>query len=181
MKNTLDEEYEVRNVSFEPFAADDAEDAERLFHETVHAVNARDYSLPQLDAWAPCEETQRQKIIERLRWQESIAARECGILVGFETLCEDGVDMLYVHKDRQGQGIARRILLELERMAAERGGADIVVFASITARPFFGKMGYNLDCMNAAVRNGVILANCLMSRRLAPGSAMRKISGNSGS
>lgn len=181
MKNTLDEEYEVRSVSFEPFTADDAGDAERLFHETVHAVNARDYSLPQLDAWAPCEETQRRKIIERLRRQEGVAARERGILVGFGTLCKDGVDMLYVHKDRQGRGIARRILLELERMAAERGRADIVVFASITARPFFGKMGYGLDCMNAAVRNGVVLANCRMSKPLASGSAERKIDGDGGS
>lgn len=66
-------------------------------------------------------------------------------------------------------------------MAAERGGADIVVFASITARPFFGKMGYSLDCMNAAVRNGVVLANCRMSKSLAPGSAERKIDGDGGS
>ena len=94
MKSTLDEEYEVGNVSFEPFTADDAGDAEWLFHETVHAINARDYSLSQLDAWAPREETQRQKIIEKLRQQEGVAARERGILIGFGPLCEDGVDML---------------------------------------------------------------------------------------
>ena len=103
MKSALDEEYGVRSVSFEPFAADNAGDAERLFHETAHAVNARDYSLPQLDARAPCEETRRRKIVGRLRRQEGVAARERGILVGFGTLSEDGVDMRTSTKtDRAG-------------------------------------------------------------------------------
>lgn len=162
----IDEEYDVGRISFEPFGADDAHDAERLFHETVHAVNAHDYTASQLDAWAPYETEQRNMVAEKLRHQSGVSVRECGILIGFGTLNEVGIDMLYVHKDRQGQGIARRILVDLERMAADRGLTDSVVYASITARPFFEKMGYKTDCENAAIRNGVALTNYRMSKRL---------------
>ena len=36
----------------------------RLFHDTVHAVNARDYTKPQLDAWAPLS-------LDEENWDES--------------------------------------------------------------------------------------------------------------
>ena len=85
--------------------------------------------------------------------------------------------MLYVHKDRQGQGIARRILADLERMAADRGLADSVVYASITARPFFEKMGYKAECENVAIRNGVALTNYRMSKSLTLGIIGRKHGG----
>lgn len=174
----IDDEYEVGRISFEPFCADDAHDAERLFHETVHAVNARDYTASQLDAWAPREEAQRDMVVEKLRRQAGVAARECGILIGFGTLDECGIDMLYVHKDRQGQGIARRILLELERMSADRGLNDSVAYASATARPFFEKMGYKLDYENVAVRGGVPLTNYRMSKSISPGIIGQASCGN---
>lgn len=36
-----------------PFADSDAPVLLRLFNETVHTINAADYTADQLDAWAP--------------------------------------------------------------------------------------------------------------------------------
>ena len=36
-----------------PYRKEDCEQTARLFYETVHAVNAKDYAPRQLAAWAP--------------------------------------------------------------------------------------------------------------------------------
>lgn len=90
------------------------------------------------------------------------------MLVGFGSLDDEGdIDMLFVHKDRQGQGIAKTILRELERLALERGKQTVSAFASVTARPFFEHMGYAVEHENVVDRDGVSLVNLLMSKQLS--------------
>mgnify|MGYP000071420226 CR=1 FL=1 len=74
--------------------------------------------------------------------------------------------MLYVHKDRQGQGAAGRILFELEIAAAALGKAVVCADVSLTARPFFEHMGYETVCSKAVMRRGVELANFRMVKRI---------------
>lgn len=76
------------------------------------------------------------------------------------------LDMLYVHKDRQRQGVATRIADELEHLAHRRGWCTIRTFASKTARPFFARRGYRVLRSNIAVRRGVELENYVMEKAL---------------
>ena len=156
--------------------ADDYDAAARLFCDTVHAVNARDYAADQLDAWAPCDDQHRAQIVKKLAGQKTASVKERGIIVGFGSLDDKGdVDMLFVHKDRQGQGIGSTILEELEHMAVERGKEHVSLFSSITAKPFLEHVGYAAERENSAVRNGVPLANYLMSKRLQEGKTPRDV------
>ena len=89
-----------------------------LFYQTVHNVNAKDYTQEQLDAWATGE-VDFQAWDESFRTHRTIVATENGAIVGFGDM--DGIgylDRLYVHKDYQGQGIASAICDELEHFAA---------------------------------------------------------------
>lgn len=161
----IDGAYDLPNFETISLAANDLEAAARLFIQTVHTVNAKDYSTDQLNAWAPQDISHRQTIIERLSGQLAVGVKECGILLGFGSLDDEGVvDMLYVHKDRQRQGIAKAILEELEHAAAERGYASISTFSSITAKPFFESMGFVVDYENHAVRSGITLTNYHMTK-----------------
>lgn len=83
--------------------ADCAEMAE-LFYQTVHCVNARDYTAEQLNVWATGK-------VDLQAWNRSflvhktIVAVEDGRIVGFGDIDDTGyLDRLYVHKDHQGQG-----------------------------------------------------------------------------
>lgn len=75
--------------------------------------------------------------------------------------------MLFVHRDRQKQDVAKAILRELERLALKRGKQTVSTFASATARPFFEHMGYAVERKNVVDRDDVSLVNCLMTRRLS--------------
>lgn len=147
-------------------STDCAEIAE-LFYNTVHEINAKDYTKSQLDVWATDK-------IDIVAWDKSflehntLVAEENNIIVGFGDMDNNGyLDRLYVHKDYQGKGIATAITTELERQAEMHGVSIFSTHASITAKPFFKKHGYHVVNENKVIRNGVELVNFIMEKHLA--------------
>ena len=139
----------------------DCREMAELFYQTVHTVNARDYTEGQLNAWADGE-TDLEKWDGSFRGHYSLVAVEQGVIVGFGDIDRTGyLDRLYVHKDHQGQGIATAICDRLERAAP--GG--IVTHASITARPFFEKRGYRVIKEQQVERRGISLTNYVMEKK----------------
>ena len=133
-----------------------------LFHQTVHSVNAKDYTQEQLDAWATGE-VDSQAWDKSFRAHRTIVATESGKIVGFGDMDGSGyLDRLYVHKDYQGQGIASAICDELERFAA---GKIITTHASITAKLFFQHRGYRVVRKQEVIRHGVALTNYVMEKQ----------------
>lgn len=146
-----------------PLGSTDIPEAVALFHATVHAVNARDYSPAQLDAWTPADDEHRRRLEEKLGSQRLFGVRENGLLVGFGSLdCTGELDMLYVSEKRQGLDIAAA----LEQEACTRGWRVLRTFASLTARPFFESRGFSVVRENIAVRRGIELKNFLMEKPL---------------
>lgn len=133
-----------------------------LFYQTVHSVNAQDYTREQLDAWATGE-LDLQAWDESFRAHRTIVATENGGIVGFGDMDGSGyLDRLYVHKDYQGQGVASAICDELERFAV---GKTFTTHASITAKPFFQHRGYCVVQKQEVIRRGVALTNFVMEKR----------------
>ena len=69
------------------------------------------------------------------------------------------LDRLYVHRCYQRRGIARLLC----RMLEEQSGLDsFSVHRSLTARPFFEKMGYETVRSQQVTRQGIQLTNFIM-------------------
>ena len=133
-----------------------------LFYQTVHSVNAKDYTQEQLDAWATGE-VDLQAWDASFRAHRTIIAVENGGIVGFGDMDESGyLDRLYVHKDYQRQGVASAICDELERFAV---GKTFTTHASITAKPFFLHRGYCVVRQQEVIRRGVALTNFAMEKQ----------------
>ena len=165
----IDATYDAGEWNIAPLTGDGIREAAQLFRETVRAVASRDYAPEQVDAWAPGDRASLDAIAAKLARERTVGVRECGILVGFGSLDDAGdIDMLYVHKDRQRQGIARRILRELEAMSAAQGKQIARVDASLTARPFFERMGYTVVREQTVERRGTRLVNFRMEKRMLP-------------
>ena len=132
-----------------------------LFYNTVHMVNAKDYTKKQLDVWATGHEDS-QEWNELLLKHYSIVAVCDNIIVGFGDI--DGVgylDHLFVHKDYQEREIATAICDKLEQTAKY----NIKTHASVTAKPFFEKRGYKVIKEQRVERQGVFLTNYIMIKR----------------
>ncbi|MBD5151460.1 MAG: GNAT family N-acetyltransferase [Oscillibacter sp.] len=139
----------------------DCREMAELFYQTVHTVNARDYTEEQLNAWADGK-TDLEKWDKSFREHYSLVAVEQGVIVGFGDIDRTGyLDRLYVHKDHQGQGIATAICDRLELAVP----GSIVTHASITARPFFEKRGYQVIKEQRVERRGISLTNYVMEKK----------------
>lgn len=130
----------------------------RLFYDTVHTVNARDYTPEQLNAWAPAPPDPEPWNRSLLDHYSLVAVRD-GLVAGFGDIDPTGyLDRLFVHKDFQRQGIASALCAALEQAVSSR----VLTHASITARPFFEKRGYRVQKEQQVERRGVLLINYVM-------------------
>lgn len=139
----------------------DCEEMAKMFYDTVHEVNIRDYTVEQVNAWADGN-------IDLAAWDKSfsehytVVAEEYGVIVGFGDITEVGyLDRLYVHKDYQRKGIATAICDALESYPDTN---ELTVHASITAKPFFISRGYSVVKEQEVVRRGVVLTNFVMKK-----------------
>lgn len=138
-----------------------------LFHNTVHAVNAKDYSAKQLNAWAPKVNPEITDRWLTLLDNISYVAEFNKKIVGFGDITRDGyLDRLYIHKDFQGKGTATAILTKLEEKAKELHLTEINTAASITANPFFEKHGFEVLNEQQVEVHGVKLTNFIMRKCL---------------
>jgi len=141
------------------YQASDCNELAELFYNTVHTINAKDYSKEQLNVWATGE-------IDFVKWNQSfqehysVVAVDNGIIVGFGDIDYTGyLERLFVHSDYQGKGIAAAICNELEQAV----GVDrIITHASITARYFFENRGYKVVKEQQVERQGIFLTNFVM-------------------
>ena len=148
-------------VVLRPYRPEDCGELARLFYETVHTVNAADYTPEQLDAWAtgkkPLETWDRS-----FRANTTLVAESGGQIVGFADMDAGGyLDHLFVHRDFQRQGIATALCDALE---AGCSCLRYTTHASITARPFFQSRGYRVVREQQVDCQGVLLANFVMEK-----------------
>ena len=141
----------------------DCEQMAELFYNTVHSINAKDYTEEQLNVWATGK-------VDLQEWNHSflnhktIVAIENYKIIGFGDIDHLGyLDKLYVHKDYQGIGVASAICNELESSIK---GNTITTHASITAKLFFQQRGYRVVKEQKVIRQGIVLTNYVMEKQI---------------
>ena len=138
----------------------DCKEITELFYNTVHTVNAKDYTKEQLDVWATGQ-VDLEKWNQSLQEHYSIVAIENEVIVGFGDIDKTGyLDRLFVHADYQGKGIATGICNQLEQTIQ----GNITTHSSITTKPFFEKRGYRVIKEQQVERQGIFLANFIMEK-----------------
>lgn len=137
------------------YQSSDCEEIIKLFDNTVHTVNAKDYTKEQLDAWATGR-VDLNKWDQSLREHYSLVAVENEMIVGFGDIDKSGyLDRLFVHEDYQGKGIGTMICNRLEQAVS----GSVITHASITAKTFLEKRGYRVVKEQQVERKGVFLTN----------------------
>lgn len=140
-----------------------------LFYETVHSINAVDYPIEQLNAWAPIDEIE----VKLENWRESLSDNYAYVaeidnkIIGFCDINDSGhLDRLYIHMDFQKQGISTTLVYEIESKAKEIDLYEISTEASITAKTFFERQGYQVIKSQIVELSNVPLINYRMIKKL---------------
>ena len=161
-------------MEIRPYKTEDIQEIAELFYQTVHTVNAADYTNEQLDAWTDGN-------IDLAAWDRSFQAHMTLVAVvtpseaedkkvvqeqiaGFADMDSTGyLDRLYVHRDFQRCGIASALCDRLEEAV---DAEQFTTHASITAKPFFEKRGYRVIREQQVERKGTLLTNYVMGKIL---------------
>ena len=154
------------------YRQEDIKDIAELFYDTVHTVNAADYTEKQLDAWADGNidlsawNRSFQEHMTLVAVMPSDKANGTQQIVGFADMDSTGyLDRLYVHKGFQRHGIATALCDRLEQAV---DAEEFTTHASITAKSFFQKRGYQVMREQQVERKGILLTNYVMKKvRLA--------------
>ena len=140
------------------YQTSDCKEIAELFYNTVHAINASDYTDEELNAWASGEIDIDEWDIS-LKKNDTVVAIIDGVIVGFGDIDKSGyLHRLFVHKNYQRQGIATAICHQLESKVSGK----ISTHASITAKSFFENRDYKVIKEQQVKRKGILLTNFVM-------------------
>ena len=142
----------------------DLAEIQKLFSDSITFVCSKDYSQIQIDAWktAALKLERWQMIVEN---QFFIVAEFDNKIVGFASLENDNyIDVLFVHKDYQRQGIAQRLFDTILKEANRLNSLFITADVSITAKPFFESNGFLVVKEQIQQRNNVDIVNFKMQK-----------------
>ena len=144
----------------------DLPEMQKLYVDTIQSVCNADYTPEQIGVWtSSVANTARWEKI--LREQMVVLAEKNNKIIGYGTLLDDQyIDLFYVHKDHQRQGIAYRILSQIESQAQRAGTRKIWSEVSITAKPFFEKSGFKVLAQQHNLLRGVELINFRMEKTM---------------
>lgn len=141
-----------------------------LYQGTITHINNRHYNPEQVRAWAARGEriaSLENKIKQQYFY---VAVNPEDTITGFASVEADGeLDMMFVHKDFQGQGIATLLIEQIFEKAMELGLPSLTSYVSITARPFFEKMGFKVVETRQVDLGEVSLTNYKMTKSMDPG------------
>ncbi|NIZ59504.1 GNAT family N-acetyltransferase [Sedimentitalea sp. CY04] len=154
------------SVTIRAYHPDDARTLYSIFSEAIHKGTVAHYSAAQRQAWAPSADMPDW-------WPDSLAKLETwvaeagGEIAGFMCATPQGyVDFTYVRPRWMGRSVAQALYdITLER-ARGRNLTRLTTHASLMARPFFARQGWQVDEMEIVDRNGEQLKRFAMSLTL---------------
>jgi putative acetyltransferase len=150
-------------MEIRPAKIEDLDQICTLFKDTVSSICIKDYSFQQIEAQVSSADD-KIKWLRKIETQIFLIAVENNIIVGFGSL-EGGnyIDLLYVHKNYQGKGIATRLLQELENKSFE---SEKLLYSDVskTAKPFFEKHDYKIVNQQNVIVKNVSMTNYRMEK-----------------
>lgn len=146
------------------YKASDLEVVVALFGRSVREIAFRDYSPAQVSAWAP-EVPDWAEWSKRLSEGAVFVCERKNRIAGFARIEVNGyLDLLYVHPEFQGQGVARALFERVLAWAKSCGISRLTSDVSVTARAFFEQIGFRLVEPQVVERRGVSFQNFRMER-----------------
>ena len=120
--------------------AADAEAISQLILAALHSSNARDYPADVIARVA--SNFTPDAVLALLQRRVVLVAVQDKVVVATAALDANVVRSVFVNPALQGQGIGRLLMIEIELRAREAGVTVLSVPSSLTAEPFYTKLGF---------------------------------------
>lgn len=136
-----------------------------LFRESVQKLCHKDYQPDQIKVWLGAIQN-KDRWKQAIHNQHFIWAEFESQMAGFGSLDSNLIDFMFVHPAFTRCGVASFIYKHLEEQAKLNDCRDLIAEVSITARPFFEKMGFKVQYEQNKKVQDVQILNYRMSKTL---------------
>lgn len=154
------------NITIRRGQLNDLSEIQNIFVESIKSVCIADYNEEQIKVWT-------SSVYNKQRWNDIMSNQIVFIaqidkkIVGFSSLGNmNYIDLLYVHKDYQGQGVALKLYKAIEEQATQLKQKELNSDVSKTAKPFFEKTGFVVIKEQTVLRQNIELTNFKMTKKL---------------
>jgi putative acetyltransferase len=137
-----------------------------IYFTAIHLVASRDYTVEQVQAWAPLD-------LDVVLWRNKIreinpfVAELNGELVGYADVQSSGyIDHFFVSGKHPRCGIGSLLMKRILAEAVSLGVYSLTSDVSRTAQPFFERFGFVVTEQRYPELRGVVVPNALMCRSL---------------
>jgi GNAT superfamily N-acetyltransferase len=137
-----------------------------IFYAAVHSAStARYYTAAQQNAWAPLYKKNGDEWRNLLLVIAFVATIDDQV-VGFADIHDRELDHLYVHPSWEGKGIGKSLVHHCLQEALSLRWPYLLTDASYVARPFFERLGFQVEDEEVVERRGEQLPRFKMRRIL---------------
>ncbi|MEH6547723.1 MAG: GNAT family N-acetyltransferase [Sneathiella sp.] len=137
-----------------------------IYHSAIHLVACRDYTVEQVNAWAPPD-------LDQMLWAKKISGinpfvvERDDVIVGYADVQPSGyIDHFFVSGHYPRRGIGRALMTRLHQEAERLELTELTADVSRTAQPFFEKYGFSIIEQRKPELRGVVIPNALMHKVL---------------
>lgn len=153
-------------ITIRQYQPSDVEEIVTLFNNTVRSINQKDYTSQQINYLV-------QKNADYDIWNKKllpnytlVACKENKI-IGFGSVSNsENLQYLYVEKSWINYGIGKMLLKDIIQHLTDTQQKKITVDASLTAKPFFEKMGFTTVNLKNTYIEGLLLSTYIMNYQI---------------
>jgi putative acetyltransferase len=137
----------------------------QLFHDTIHHVNSANYSIEQINAWAP-DQVDHERWRIRINDLDPFVVEHEQQIIGYADIQPSGyIDHFFVHYQWQRRGVGTLLMQAIHAVAEQHQIPRLFSQVSITAQPFFAAWGFVVEAEQIVQVRGVEMANTRMEKR----------------
>jgi putative acetyltransferase len=153
-------------VKERPYESADLPSVIEIYTTSIRSLAASYYSPDQIAAWAPVP-ADAARWRERLSHLHTIVAESDGVVAGFASYTNDGyLDFLFTHPAFARRGVATGLYQRVESALRAVSAPRVWTRASLAARPFFDRHGFQLDAEECVECRGAYLRRFAMHKEL---------------
>jgi N-acetylglutamate synthase-like GNAT family acetyltransferase len=138
----------------------DAEEVSTIIRSALRETNAKDYSRDIIERIA--KNFDPAAVLELIRKRTVFVAVLGQRIVGTASLNRSVVQTVFVAPEVQARGIGKQLMARVESAAREAGISVLKVPSSVTAEPFYSKLGFtDVRDSHYGEERTIIMERCL--------------------
>jgi putative acetyltransferase len=138
----------------------------QVFLSAIHRIAINDYTLEQVEAWAP-RNLDPVLWADRMRGIAPFVAELDGKPIGYADLQASGyIDHFFVSAPFARHRVGTQLMHRIHEEATVKGIRVLTSDVSRTAQPFFKHWGFEVIEERRPVMRGIVIPNALMKKEL---------------